>query len=468
MEQVQGIQGYVKKVVLHINKCPVSCVAKKSRFVDFVIELEYNAWCKLKWLKCVHFCPIFSYSPTQIIMKEITHMYNGNAVQNTMGDIIGLSMFPPEALYNCIIQALHAIVILQECSITHYDLHCDNIMIGNTPYDIHVYDNYGHYETVETFGIVPVIIDFGMSYVEGSEFNATIASNSNGFTTYMFDHLIDARLLLMTARKDVKNAQDVPDAIFTQFINQVEFLFKTNSGLKNNGWFRQNTFFDLNKYLLKLYPDVLNKKTRGVLTVKNYIWFIELFKHCIVLPLNHQDNNCLKTKHEDSADHVDIYFMLAVLDFSQEWDRVENILKNTRKEQEFLKTCIASAAKIFRASNQSQLFLNTVLKLRRKWPTIKNFLRLFRCIHNITKNYFDIINRVMIKTSNKKRVIYHDLKMKDIVNSFSRQNTSFKQGMTLYFVKENVSKTLTKTDASILVEAGILRHEILVNILNRN
>ena len=198
-EADQGAQGYIKKYVL--NDQPV--VIKFSNHIDFVLELEEEVWKRLKLLNSIHFCKVLtktSINPGerryQLVFEEITHYEPKNSIslrnQSNIGpvkekdnstiiknknDSLANLLYDAKhkvvALMNCLNQTLAAIIMYQNLGITHYDLHVDNVMITNTEYDVHVYKLENNILAIKTFGLSPVIIDFGMAYVPNNRYNAT-------------------------------------------------------------------------------------------------------------------------------------------------------------------------------------------------------------------------------------------------------------------------------------------------------
>jgi hypothetical protein len=451
LKSIQGVQGTVKKSLWLHDGETVPVITKSSKNIDFILELESAVWTKLNYKECIHFCPIYKTDSERIIMKEITHLQDGKFIQNTLGNAVYYFYFEPRALYNCILQSMYSIGIFHQSKITHYDLHSDNIMIGNTPYDVHVYGN----EPVQTFGIVPVIIDFGMAYCEGYRFCSTIEFNSSGFTPYMFDPLVDARLLLMTLVKDLKeNIYKRKDTdVLQQFTKEVKNTFRSLN-LKDNGWFHKNSFINIKDSIEELKPRSLKNSKYGIFKKENFLWCLELLQHMFTVPLDHKNNNSFRD-NKLTKKYKDEQFMLAVLEFAEEWFIVEQILSDTKKEKVFLKDLVCFR---IRTGECGQPFLlhnrkDHILFLRKKYPGITNFCRIYKTLIHLAKAYFVILENTRDKTLEQRNILYGSVKNKniyDILNNLHKNKIIYKSGMKVYFVHENKCVVINAALAELL------------------
>lgn len=148
--------------------------------------------------------------------------------------------------------------MIEHMGITHYDLHADNVMVADTPYDVHVYKFGDSVIPIRTFGLAPVIIDFGMAYIPNSKYNATCVFSNEGYTTFTSHPIVDSRLLLMTAIKDLQellggmkcktrkvfnfNQYAQSYIVIEQFIKKVKQIFSP-LGLRHNGWYKKENMF---------------------------------------------------------------------------------------------------------------------------------------------------------------------------------------------------------------------------------
>lgn len=408
------------------------------------------------------------------------------------------------ALMNCLNQTLAAIIMYQNLGITHYDLHVDNVMITNTEYDIHVYklehntrwstpdrteldssdeqgirsrspSEQGRIVAIKTFGLSPVIIDFGMAYVPDSRYNATCMFANNGFTTFMPDHHVDARLLLITAVKDLEyvvkdykngfkaktrgfkdghvgnrltssNNVSVGEIKISElYIKLIKSIYG-NLKIQENGWFLDNCFNNIIHEIVNSMPKILNQRKGGIFKKKNLEWTFELMQHEIQLPLKHDNINitqsCLKLKQSQLSK--------AILLFASEWVYVEQIIRNTKEEQLFLKDLVSM--------DES---LKSYCTMKHRYPKMKNLKNLKTCCKAVSEIFCQLLNNYKKKIEAKKSLMYSKLLYKtteDILISLPKQPIKYEKDMKLNFI--NTSGSQKSFNLTI--------DEIMVNKLNEN
>jgi hypothetical protein len=454
----QGAQGIINKCKW--NKQPA--VLKMSNNVDFLIELEHDAWSRLKTIDCPHFCEIFEKKAISagqrqyfLVMKEISI----GVTNESLGGFIYKNggLHDPSVFINCINQTLAAIIMFEKVGITHYDLHVDNVMITNTPYDVHVYRFESGDVAIKTNGICPVIIDFGISYVAKSQLNATCVFTDSGFTPFMPDPLVDARLLLITAEKELHNMLQLPqtqlkisrsktfakNVQFTQtYTRFIKSTFKPLNLDWNNGWFKNGTFPNI----IKNITDSIDLGKRGgILHNDNLKWMIELLQHEIEVPLVRRRNT--------------VPFVEAVRAFEREWISVENAIRNTKEEELFFKDLVMMAD-------------TNVLSFKRihlRYPKIKNLYRVKSTIKAMALALEHILIKNHQKIEAKKKKLYDRLSISttsDILTSLPKPPIEWTTGMKLLIMtysKPRIECILTSKNVNIINELGL---SMFLNNLN--
>ncbi|MGL4814486.1 MAG: hypothetical protein ACRC39_04360 [Enterobacter sp.] len=457
LQNVQGGQGHVYLIKWTDHQCPfnttIDAVCKTSKFIDFVIESEAKILQKLS-NTCLHFCPIYNLffdKSVKMIIKDITVYCN----RYTLGDVINYLIYHPNTVYNCMLQAIFSIPIYLEKGITHYDLHADNVMITNTPERVHIYSIDQEYFALKNFGILPVFIDFGMAYNEGERFDSSFEYVSHGFTPCMFDKFVDFRLLFSTTAMDIremlkkfKASKYAPHLhIFEKYLKIVDRV-SSSLDLRLNGWFKKNTFFNLHEYFLNLKPKILDKK-KGLFKHKNFSIILNMVKHIITVPFSHASNNFLRTHMtkmcQEKFDKKDVLkkphesvdvFIFTMLDFFIEWRKVEEKLRNTLHEKLFLKDLVYSIE--FSMFENSMVLIQKVNTLRKKYPYVFNFFKLFHSIVDFGSAYFFLLEYFMFKIQKKKEQLYNSVNIVKILTSLPRTKITYEIGMKLFFVKENI------------------------------
>jgi hypothetical protein len=425
----QGVQGIVMKCLWKDQPA----VMKMSNHIDFVIELEEEAWNRLKKLNCLHFCEVFKKLPLKpgerrycLFYKEITN----NSRNDTLGNLIFEKAHHPNAILNCVRQTLAAMVMFEELGISHYDLHSDNAMVTDTPYDVHVYKFGDKIVPIRTYGLAPVIIDFGLSYIPNTRYNASCMFAKDGFTTYMPDPIVDSRLLLMTAVKELKgnvktlrsrarrvfNSQYKDTClVIEKFIKKVELIFTPLRLNRQNGWFKKEDMFpNIADGLINQLPQELQKTKGGVFKPDNFDWIIELLQHEITIPV---------TQYKPEA----LSFGKATCILAMEWKKfVEPVIRNTHEEMLFFKDLV---------SIPHDADINTFTILKHRYPKVKNIKRL----RGHVKAMGDAFNNFLYdKTEEAQRIkdtMYAKLPYRttqDILCALPSMQNVYSEGMTLF------------------------------------
>ena len=126
----QGSQGTVFRCLWN----GIPAIMKMSHHIDVVLELQETAWNRLKELDCIHFFEVLKKIPLKpLFYNEIS----SKSHITSLSHVIYEHSYHPNAILNCIRQALAAMVMFERLGITHYDLHSDNVMITDTEYDVH-------------------------------------------------------------------------------------------------------------------------------------------------------------------------------------------------------------------------------------------------------------------------------------------------------------------------------------------
>jgi hypothetical protein len=392
---------------------------------------------------------------------------------DSLANLIFQAKHKPYSIINCINQTLAAITMIQSLGITHYDLHADNVMITNTEYDVNVYKLRNNVVqgkgpkqiSIQTYGISPVIIDFGMAYVPNNKYNTTCKFSSSGFTTFMPDDLVDARLLLLTSIEDLgytvnflkKNiffpssnlprhlqqrsttkttntntntkiiidneihtnktkSSDVVNLV-ERYVKKVKLMFAPLK-LQQNGWLYENCFNDIIDDIVNNAPKILLKRKNGIFKKKdNFQWILELMQHEITLPLT--------TNNEKEL----ISFNEAILAFASEWIFVEQIIRNTKEEQLFLKELVSMNEDI-----------KDFIKMKHRYPKIQNLKRLKQTIKTASMSFKKILINEQKKIEKKKKLMYSKLPyqtVEDILNALPKPPITYKKDMKVHFVDIN-------------------------------
>lgn len=438
-------QGTVYKCDLikhHTSSTPtvIKTIVKTSKHIDFVIENEVEAWKRVSVFDSPHFAKVIKTVPVSkrennlvVFFEEVSiGMENGKYISGShclyhnqlakkecisLSDLLKDPDRHPSAALNCVRQALAAIVMYENVGITHYDLHADNIMIRNTPYDIHVYKFQDTIIPIMTFGIAPVIIDFGLAHINNSGWTSTNLFLYQGLSSFIKDPIIDCILLLTTVKTHMEfhNSWIVSNYIqemetYCKYIKYVTKWFK-HLNLDKNGWFKRQLFPDTVYDMLQSFPKV----EYGIFSTKNITCVIDLLQYSIVVPI-------------EKLEHPKFTFKQALLRLCVVWiETVEPVFNNIRREKMLFKDLVVYVAK-----HKNRVDIPDIVKLKKRYNNILNFHRLISTVCCLRDTYSDRICKLSPSIETIKQNLYAKVAQKstlDFLNDVPFVNYLVKPGM---------------------------------------
>jgi hypothetical protein len=190
-------------------------------------------------------------------------------------------------------QILMAFDIAQvKCKLTHYDAHLDNILIRKIDENVlFLYKHRGRNILIPTYGLYPVVIDMGSSYVKATEGNPmyTNAENyHNGLQPTLYDNLNDIHHLLLSVFYYLEDKKYVYDFMRVKTM----YSFKHLPLLAKKGW--KQLPYNIFKLILKrIKTDCPEVKSFPVYKAFSED-IIDVLNGLIILPWNEVDNDTFK------------------------------------------------------------------------------------------------------------------------------------------------------------------------------
>lgn len=124
----------------------------------------------------------------------------------------------------------------QDCMLTQYDMHLDNILERQCEETaLFLYRHKGRNILVPTYGLYPVIIDLGSSYVkavEGKPMYTSSDNYNNGLQPTLYDNLNDIHHMIVSSLFYLEDKGYVYDFLRTRFL----FMFRHVPMLSHKGW----------------------------------------------------------------------------------------------------------------------------------------------------------------------------------------------------------------------------------------
>lgn len=239
-----GRNGKVFIVTLTDSSENIAC--KISKLPDFTIRHEYSVMEKLYKLNLPNFPVPYTLCPLTVdanyrkrinplmITPELYPVTTDAMFFEYIENGIELDKFINKTKDTKLVNSLIEQVMLAVCmaydvyKFTHYDLHCGNVLVRpSTISELEYTINRVTYN-VKTHGYVAVIIDFGLSYIDGLDFLYCPLFHTNiGVLTHTHSKHTDLKLFLVSLANDT-NINSVK-----KLTNRLYSNFKINP---ENGW----------------------------------------------------------------------------------------------------------------------------------------------------------------------------------------------------------------------------------------
>ena len=307
----QGIIGFLR------NKSNnEKYIYKISQYLDFVINQEYNVMKDLNTLRdyCPHFVKMFSKFklPVSSNYRRAKNPFLQNNEYKTINSEVLVMQYvnakkffkyiknddtPTLHLLSIIKQSLLAIIIANhKVNFTHYDLHSDNILVKHCdPNSVFLYIINNEYYMVPTFGIYPIIIDFGFSYSKSADKDQMYCSLSHtdyGFLQCKEDSKGDAKLFLPSVSHEINRYRESETS--QNFRNLVKNIYKDAKVQLDCGWDkRQKT--SINDDFLEDFKKIFDKSP---FFCEQSIYILDLLQTLIVLPLKYRKSKEIKCRQD--------------------------------------------------------------------------------------------------------------------------------------------------------------------------
>lgn len=313
-----------------------------------------------------------------------------------------------------ILQILIALDIAQQkCKLTHYDLHLDNILIRNCEENaLFLYIHKDKHYLIPTYGLYPVIIDLGTSYIENIEgsYMYTSADNyNNGLQPTLYDNLNDMHHLLLSAFYYLEDKGYAYDFIR----NRLMYYFRHIPIMAQKGW-KQLPNDILDNVLDKINAELPELREKFIIFKAFQPEIIEILNGLILLPwVENEERNSFKD---------------CLPDFLTELQKIVDI-KTIESEYEILYIIRETVDLI--NNNRKQLISQkeiTVKKIMEQWKArllfiVKNNMKFVPKDFNFEKFIFSAIDVAEVLSSHyynytKKNVeIINDSYMKTDIKS---------------------------------------------------
>jgi len=368
----EGAQGKVG--ILKHKKTGELVIYKTSLKVDYGIRHENFIFETLRGIR--QWCPNFSegygmvktpvsYSDTRkhdpFTKEEGAKVYMdvllSEYIPGSKGLTERISSFSTRRLFSVIRQILTAIELgYRKYGLVHYDLHSDNILVVECPENAIFLYNLGDRQVcVPTHGVVPVIIDYGYSFVKGSK--APIYMNMGftdaGYLACVADPFYDARIFLINVA-DEMNTKDSHK--YGKFYADVKETYKGLSYHPTKGWddYGQYSAAEMVQYTI----EELEKKYHISEEINNFSsTYTQMFQSLVCLPLTDKKNGNFRPFYLNVAREFSKFEGTVRTSFSRKF-LMHNIIDVARKHRQLYYTNKEDALRQFRRDLSEQIALS--------------------------------------------------------------------------------------------------------------
>jgi hypothetical protein len=297
----QGILGIIKS--LDDN---TQYVFKISQYFNYTCRQEHQVMKDLEEMKdyCPHFCRTKGIYRGRINpnFRDCENVFDIENVKTPIEvDVLLMELIDggrkfcryiinnkveEEVLFSIMKQTMISIAMAQrDVSLTHYDLHSNNILITETdPNTLHYYImEDGRSYIVPTYGFKPIVIDFGFSYskgMEGKPLYGALAHTNVGFMSSCYDDCGDSKLLLSTVSWEMDANRG--RKIHKTFKRDCKDLLRGLEIDLDSGWDKTEKDMSASDYLLSLI-DSETKKSRFFDECGHFA--VDIIQYLIRLPL---------------------------------------------------------------------------------------------------------------------------------------------------------------------------------------
>ena len=469
----QGIVGFFNN-----KETDEKYIYKISQYLDFVIDQEYQVMKDLNKLRdfCPHFVKMFS--KMRIPVSSNYRRAKNPFIPNSEYKMITTDMLimqyiedskkfvkyikdedvPTLHLLSIIKQSLLATIIAnQKVDFTHYDLHSDNILVKKCNMDsVFLYIFNDQYYMVPTYGIYPIIIDFGFSYsksCEQQQMYCSLAHTDYGFLQCKEDQNGDAKLFLPSVSHEINRYRGSETS--QDFRNLVKNIYKDVKVQLDCGWDkRQKT--SINDDFLEDYEKTFEKSP---FFKEQSIYILDLLQTLIVLPL----------KYRRSKESTKELLSLVINEFS----KIEKLISDDFSHLYIFKEMIISTNKNREEyTNDStrdkavNSFKNDILKAidqLAKYATIKlNWEKLLCSLLCLSKNIENYCYEKMEKLCHDKNKDYKKIPLSSTIEIYKSIEANFPSEFT--FTKHT---TLYVWNADTENSTKIRLEPRLIQLLNK-
>ena len=380
-----------------------------------------------------------------------------------------------EILINSIKQILIAISIAQERKkFAHYDLHSNNIMMRACDKNLvlcYVIDDNNKI-AIPTLGHIPVIIDFGFSYIENLDNGPCWPSMGHtevGYFSDHFDWVMDPKLFLVSVSKEMQIKRK-KDRKTKQLRNIVKNIFEPLNISWSCGW-NKNEKISASDYVTDMVE--LHGKNSKIFT--EYLHYsLDLIQTLIILPF----------KEKPYKNKIQNYYKL----FVNEWIKIENQIKSPFFNLYILKELIDIARSLQKdythknlqekCENEFKVKLLECIDLHAKWfRTSKiNFKVMLCSLYMLAQCIGGVFYDVMLCVKNKNNENYESMKVNTTLQIFAALDINFPSeyvysNKTKVVLIDKTQKIIKLNDSNIdlLNNSHPLTHGTLLhNILKEN
>lgn len=385
----------------------------------------------------------------------------------TLHNCIKTKLLSPKCINSILNQiCLSLLIVQEEVSFIHNDLHFDNILICEclpTTYLLYIFIINNEVKTaiIPTFGFYPCFIDFGFAYTKemnGLPIYSGIHHDNNGYINFDFDHFTDFKTLLVRLSGYNYNFGKGSD-VNTDYKRKIEQSLIQKLPINSNTGWDVNNYKSVSENIEIFYLAYFknrNDKFESIFSEDISI-FSDIISSLCYLPI-------------ENKTYDDMYYNLD--GFFNEWRKIEKWL-NFNEATLVLKNMVCHIRSDYEREDTGlvddyvtkfeQNIKNAMSSISERYILESlNFNNLYKYIIKVSESHEGLLHKFSTKSINRKKKEFSNLEQKTSLDMYGlieehiTENFENKKGD--YFI---IINSINKTPSSF-----ILNDEDIIQKLN--
>jgi hypothetical protein len=323
----------------------------------------------------------------------------------------------------------------KEYGLIHYDLHTDNVLLRKCPENTLMLYNLGKGRKIciPTFGVIPVIIDYGFAYtksMKNSYLYSSMSQTDSGYLACTSDPFYDYRIFLVNVA-DILEEKD--SERFSYFRKKIDGIYAHLKFDKGRGWDNQKGTISAADIVIFTIEDAEKEEPISRFFSKNAEYCCRLIQSLVQIPLINKGNGNLLTPYRK---------------FVREFVKLENSVRSDYTRQILLFTLIETVRECHQKGDDfmRREYFNRISEYLKFYepPSNVDFDILFSSLWKMRDCIGTIYFRVLDEIIQEKKEIYNkqlsNVEIFDVIDTHFAHDYSLAEDTPVH-IWDSVSKT---------------------------